>query len=135
MDSKTRELVRKRAGGCCEYCGVSEQYFLQEFQVEHITPKCHRGSDDLSNLAFACQRCNLHKGPNIAGLDPDTDQLTRLFDPRSDLWAEHFKLLENGEIVARTDIGRTTIYVLAMNAKNRLKLRATLVRIKQEPNQ
>ena len=29
-------------------------------------------------------RCNLHKGPNLSGVDPDTGQVVRLFDPRDD---------------------------------------------------
>jgi hypothetical protein len=30
------------------------------------------GSDDPDNLALACHHCNLHKGPNLAGVDPRT---------------------------------------------------------------
>ena len=135
MDSNTRAQVRKRASGRCEYCGVSEQYFLQEFQIEHVIPKCHRGTDEIENLAFACQRCNLHKGPNVAGLDPDSDELTRLFNPRTDTWDEHFKEESDGSLIGLTAIGRTTVYVLAMNAGNRVKLRGSLLRLRVEPNQ
>jgi 5-methylcytosine-specific restriction endonuclease McrA len=30
--------------------------------IEHIMPKNHGGSDDLSNLGIACARCNHEKG-------------------------------------------------------------------------
>lgn len=58
--------------------------------MDHIIALQHRGATTLENLALCCGRCNLYKGPNIAGRDPKTGELTRLFSPRSDLWAEHF---------------------------------------------
>jgi hypothetical protein len=30
------------------------------------------------NLAFACYHCNLHKGPNLSGIDQDSGALVRL---------------------------------------------------------
>lgn len=30
--------------------------------IEHIVPRCHGGTNDLENLAIACQRCNAEKG-------------------------------------------------------------------------
>lgn len=67
MDDSLREFVRKRAGGNCEYCQIPQEYFPQTFHVEHIVSQQHHGTDDESNLALAYSRCNLHKGPNIAG--------------------------------------------------------------------
>ncbi|MBN9119708.1 MAG: HNH endonuclease [Planctomycetes bacterium] len=70
--------------------------------------------------------CNLHKGPNIAGIDPDTGQLTRLFNPRTDDWNEHFAW--SGHIlVGRTAIGRTTVVVLATNDAAARVVRAALM--------
>jgi hypothetical protein len=58
--------------------------------------------------------CNLHKGPNIAGLDPATGELTRLYNPRRDRHTEHFAWL--GAVIAGlTPVGRTAVHVLAMN--------------------
>lgn len=63
------------------------------------------------NLALACLRCNSHKGPNLAGIDPDTGRMTRLFHPRQDIWDQHFRW--NGPyLLGLTDVGRTTIAVL-----------------------
>ncbi|HSS19497.1 MAG TPA: hypothetical protein VLL54_05435 [Pyrinomonadaceae bacterium] len=42
------------------------------------------------NLALACIDCNLHKGPNLTGIDPNTGVITPLFHPRRDAWVEHF---------------------------------------------
>ena len=57
---------------------------LAVLHIEHIIPKIHGGSDDLENLALACVDCNLHKGTNLTGIDPQTDAVTRLFHPRRD---------------------------------------------------
>jgi hypothetical protein len=91
--------------------------------VEHIIPKVHGGSDDLENLALACIDCNLHKGTNLAGLDPETQQVTRLFHPRQQQWNEHFEW-QGIRIVGKTDIGRTTVRVLHMNSADQLALRS-----------
>jgi len=34
----------------------------------------HGGFDDLDNLALACIDCNLHKGPNLTVIDPETNK-------------------------------------------------------------
>jgi len=123
MDAATRNHVRQQAGHRCEYCGLREdQSPLAALHVEHVLPRKHGGNDDLDNLALACVDCNLHKGSNVAGYDPETGQLTELFHPRSQLWHEHFER-QGVMIVGRTSIGRTTIDVLRLNAEERLQLR------------
>ena len=72
MDASTRQLVRQRAGSRCEYCRLPENAVDVPFHVEHIIARRHGGSDDPSNLCLACDRCNLHKGPNLNSIDPDT---------------------------------------------------------------
>jgi hypothetical protein len=121
---ETREVVRERALDRCEYCGLPQAVdpFLR-FHVEHIIPRQHGGADELDNLALACHHCNLHKGPNLAGLDPVTGRLTPLYHPRLHQWSEHFAL-EAEWILALTAIGRVTVYVLAMNADEQRRLRA-----------
>jgi 5-methylcytosine-specific restriction endonuclease McrA len=83
MDAATRELVRARAGRRCEYCGIHEdEDLVLPFHVEHIRPRKHGGDDDLANLAFACNFCNLHNGPNLSGIDPDSESIVTLFHSR-----------------------------------------------------
>ena len=126
MDAATRSMVRQRAGNRCEYCGIlQEQMSTAAFHVDHIIPKQHGGSDDPSNLALACYHCNLRKGPNLTGIDPDTGSLVPLFHPRQERWEAHFALRET-HIVGLTPTGRTTVRVLQMNAVDRVQLRATL---------
>lgn len=106
--------VRLRANGRCEYCGIPSLNYRLPFQVDHITARQHGGATRPGSLALACFHCNRHKGPNVAGLDPATGQVVRLFHPRTDSWIEHFRL-EGATITGQTAVGRATVQVLAMN--------------------
>src|SRR5262249_31984735 len=95
------------------------------FHVDHIIAKKHGGSDDLSNLAWACFSCNAFKGSNIAGLDPASGELTRLFNPRRDLWIEHFQW-SDCLLKGMTPMGRTTIEALKINHPDAVRVRERL---------
>jgi 5-methylcytosine-specific restriction endonuclease McrA len=123
IDAATRQMVRVRAGGQCEYCELPQEIVpLATFHVEHVIPRQHGGSDDPSNLALACYHCNLHKGTNLAGVDPDTGWIEPLFNPRTQHWDDHFEM-RGMWIMGRTPCGRTTVRVLAMNADEPVELR------------
>ena len=117
--------VRQRANGRCEYCMLSEEASEVAFHIEHIRAKQHGGSDDLSNLALACDRCNFSKGPNLSSVDSETDEIVTLFHPRQDTWCEHFAI-QKAEVVGLTPCGRATASLLQMNAPKRVQLRAAL---------
>ena len=135
MDDAIRQFVRQRAGNRCEYCRVHQRYYPDfTFHVEHIVAKQHRGTDDPGNLALACHLCNRKKGPNLTGIDPDTGEFTRLFNPRMDVWEEQFRLDPSGEIVGLTDLGRTTAYVLDMNSEIRIQIRREILRLEAAEN-
>jgi hypothetical protein len=97
------------------------------FQIDHVFVEKHGGQTVESNLALACPHCNRFKGPNIAGLDPDSGQPIRLFHPRTDVWTEHFEF-DGPRIIGRTPIGRVTAHVLAMNADDLLLIRVELLK-------
>jgi hypothetical protein len=133
MRPALRQQVRARAGDRCEYCRLRQEHEPdRSFHAEHIIATQHRGGDELENLALACQLCNLLKGPNLSSIDPDTEKLERLFHPRKDEWAEHFRL-EGAMIVGTTAIGRTTAWLLEMNGDDRVELRATLIELGEWP--
>ena len=116
-------MVRERAGHRCEYCLLHQDDSpLAALHIEHIRPKKHGGTDDLSNLGLACVDCNLHKGANLTGLDPASGVITELFHPRQARWDDHFEWQGVG-IIGRTAIGRTTVQVLELNGEDRLRLR------------
>ena len=119
-----RRRSSARAGSRCEYCRLHQDDSpLALLHIEHVIPKKHGGSDDDDNLALACIDCNLHKGPNLTGFDPETGQLTRLFHPRQQTWDDHFT--RNGIIiVGKTDVGRTTVVLFNMNSDDQLALRS-----------
>ncbi len=127
MDANTRTIVRERANNRCEYCLLPQEYSAAKHQIEHIRAKQHGGSNSIENLALACQRCNLFKGPNLSGIDPTTGNPTPLFNPRCDRWADHFKL-RRVVIEGLTPIGRATVHLLAMNDSRRLELRLAIMR-------
>ena len=85
-------------------------------------PRKHGGTDDIENLALACAECNLSKGANLTRTDPLSQEITRLFHPREDLWSEHFRWQE-WWIKGITDIGRTTFEVLNLNSPARIRVR------------
>lgn len=133
MEDAAKHLVRQRAHNRCEYCGIHQRYYPDfTFHIEHVIARQHHGPEVLTNLALACHLCNRKKGPNLSGIDPDTNELTRLFNPRTDTWSEHFRLEDNGLIVGITPVGRTTAYVLGMNSGVRIRIRLHIAQLESE---
>jgi hypothetical protein len=125
-----RELsraVRQRAAERCEYCALPQSSFPLRFQIDHVRAEKHGGETTESNLALACTHCNRHKGPNIAGFDAETGQIVRLFNPRTDVWGEHFTT-DGPHLRGKTAIGRVTADVLGMNSEDQLFVRSALLR-------
>lgn len=128
MDRAASDFVRQRAGDRCEYCRLPQHASALRFHIEHIIARQHGGQDDTGNLALACPECNLQKGANLTGIDPDTGIVTRLFHPRDDPWEQHF-VRDGGRIVGQTAKGRTTVWLLEMNLGDRLRWRELLVQL------
>ena len=55
----------------------------------------------------------------------ETGELTRLFNPRTDTWNQHFRI-QAGRIIGLTPVGMTTVYVLNMNRPDRVRVRLEL---------
>lgn len=123
-----RELVQQRAGGRCEYCHKPDLVSTYGYHVDHIIPLVHGGNSEIANLAWACFECNVSKGRDIASYDPVTGQLTRLYNPRADLWAQHF-VFQGALILGITPIGRVTVTLLALNAPDQVETRQSLMDI------
>ena len=121
-----RAQVWLRAGSRCEYCQIPQELIDAGHEIDHIIAEKHHGLTTLENLGLACFPCNNHKGPNIAGIDPQSGQMTRLFHPRFDDWSEHFAW-HAATLQGLTAIGRTTIDVLAINLDHRVVHRQTLI--------
>lgn len=111
MCEGTRYFIRSRADRRCEYCRLPDDADEWPFHVEHIVAKQHGGDDREDNLCWACIRCNVRKGTNLASIDPRTGQRASLFDPRRQRWSDHF-LVRNARIVGLTATGRCTVRLL-----------------------
>jgi len=118
--------ICRRAGERCEYCLVPRFAFPLPFQIDHIIAEKHGGQAVEENLALACPHCNRFKGPNIAGIDPETGEITRLYNPRTDIWSKHFRSA-GATLIGTTPIGRTTVNVLRMNGDDLLRIRVELL--------
>jgi len=122
--------VSHRAAHRCEYCHAPEVIFNFPFEVEHVIPICHNGSDELSNLALACRSCNIHKASHLTGLEELSQKEIGLFNPRNDHWEDHFRIdKESGAILSETDIGRATVARLKMNREPQLTARLQWMRL------
>jgi hypothetical protein len=126
VPERLRREVRERAVHRCEYCSLPESPIWQPFEAEHIIAEQHDGTTTLGNLAWACLQCNKYKGTNLTTFDPETGELTRLFDPRQQVWEEHFEI-KDGEILGITAVGRATAKLLKFNMSQRVELRRELI--------
>jgi 5-methylcytosine-specific restriction endonuclease McrA len=127
--SISRELervVRNRAGHRCEYCHLPQTCTNFKLPIDHIIAIQHRGVTAADNLARCCGPCNRHKGPNVSGVDHGTGALIPLFNPRTQRWEEHFRW-SSTLLMGLTDVGRTTVDVLAINAPDRITARVALI--------
>ena len=120
--NKHAHAVESRAGGRCEYCRMHPSLQGATFHVEHIFPQSRGGVSDLSNLAWCCPSCNSRKSDRIDAVDPETKNLIRLYNPRTDHWDDHFRF-DRYEIKGQTAVGRATLILLELNNKRRLLIR------------
>jgi HNH endonuclease len=132
MDAATRDFVRSRADHRCEYCFLPQEYTDLTHHIEHVVARQHGGSDAIGNLALACQRCNLRKGPNLTAIDPLTGETVALFHPRRDQWADHFEF-DRVRFSGLTAVGRATVALLAMNDARRVELRSEILNRGERP--
>mgnify|MGYP001449118672 CR=1 FL=1 len=85
-----RQQVFERANGLCEYCQASK-IIIMTLQIDHIIPVQLGGETKLDNLCASCDRCNKYKKTDIQAIDPQTNTMQYLFNPRSQQWRDHFE--------------------------------------------
>lgn len=111
-----RARVAAQARYRCGYCLLSERLFGIPLEIEHIIPEALGGPTTEDNLWLACSACNGRKGDRVAARDPMTGDVVPLFDPRHQVWHEHFAWTPAGDwLVGQTPPGRATIRLLALN--------------------
>lgn len=126
MDQATEQAVRARARHRCEYCHFPESLAEVPFHLDHVIAQQHGGQTVPENLALACGFCNRYKGPNLSGIDPDSRQITPLFNPRQEVWHEHFGW-DGARLVGKSVVGRATVQTLRLNRTDALAVRQLLM--------
>lgn len=89
---------------------------MGRLEIEHIIPRAKGGSDDESNLWVACSLCNRYKGSQVTGTDSLNGDTVALFNPRTQVWGEHFRWSPDGAYIrGLTPTGRATVEALRLN--------------------
>ena len=116
ISAKLRQQIAAAAHHRCGYCQTQEAVIGMPLEVEHIVPTGVGGRTVEENLWLACPRCNRYKGMQIDAFDEMTNERVPLFNPRVQLWEDHFVWEQNGlYLVGLTPVGRATIAALQMN--------------------
>ena len=108
--------IRETAANRCGYCLSPQHLVMARLEIEHIIPVARGGTDDEANLWLACPLCNNHKSDKTAAVDPETGEMTPLFNPRAQQWSEHFRWSSDGiRIIGLTPVGRATVIALHLS--------------------
>lgn len=111
-----RRQVEEEAQFRCGYCLTAQRFTAKRLHIEHIIPLAAGGSSDIENLWLACDLCNGFKGAQIQAIDPLTNQVVPLFNPRQENWFDHFTWSDDGiYILGLTPAGRATSVALRLN--------------------
>jgi hypothetical protein len=99
--------------------------------VEHIIPN---EGDDLENLCLSCSSCNLSKATATSAADPETGAIVSLFNPRMQIWQDHFEWIDGGlRIRGKTSTGRATVDRLKMNRSRLVRARQNWIAVDNHP--
>jgi hypothetical protein len=132
--AERRNIVAKRAFGCCEYCLSQAKFSPDPFAIEHIVPLARGGTSQLDNLAFSCQGCNNRKYTSTEAIDSVSGQLVPLYTPRQQDRSEHFAWNDDFTLmIGLTPTGRATIDRLQLNREGVVNLRRVLRTVGKHP--
>lgn len=127
IPDRLRLLIANRAQRRCEYCQFHEEDSFLSFQIDHIISLKHGGETQEDNLAWTCFSCNNNKGSDIGTILFPDKLFIRLFNPRIELWDEHFEIIDY-MIHPKSLIAEATIKVLKLNEVERIMERQVINR-------
>jgi hypothetical protein len=134
IPQEPRQRVTVQARHRCGYCLSAEAIVGTPMELDHLIPESLGGPTEEQNLWLACSLCNDHKADRIAALDPDSGAVVRLFDPRRQVWQEHFRWTGEGDrIVGLTPTGRATVTALNLNRPSLVRARRLWVSVGWHP--
>jgi len=112
VERRIRDTARQR----CGYCLSPQHLVMARLEIEHIIPLARGGDNTEANMWLACPICNRYKGDKVMARDPLTGANVPLFNPREQVWTEHFRWIDNGlRIAGLTSIGRATVQALHLS--------------------
>jgi len=140
ITAQTERRIREAARYRCGYCLSQQQYVMAKLLIDHIIPRAAFAANDPQmhaeeNLWLACNICNLHKSDKTHESDPVTGERVRLFNPRTQVWGDHFQWSEDGRrVIGRTPTGRATVIALKLDSDSEaLTVRANWVSVGWHP--
>ncbi len=134
IPEKTKARIRTAFQNRCAYCLSSQRYVYGPFEIEHIIPLFLGGSNNEDNLCLACRLCNSYKGVQTTGVDPVSKQTISLFNPRAQVWQDHFCWSKEGTSVpGKTAIGRATVEAIQLNNELAVQVRRSWVAVGWHP--
>ncbi|MEW5859107.1 MAG: HNH endonuclease [Cyanobacteriota bacterium] len=114
-ESLRNQIADSDRGRCC-YCLTSEANSGIPMTHDHIQPVSKGGETSFENICLACRSCNEFKGDSTEAIDPLTGETVPLFNPRTQIWSDHFTWSpDSTRVEGLTVIGRATIVRLRMN--------------------
>lgn len=129
-----RYAVIKRALKCCEYCKSQDRYSPTSFTMDHFIPENLEGTSDFENLVYACFLCNRLKSNKLKVFDVTTDKWIPLFNPRKDIWGEHFSWSDDTtKIIGISIVGRCTVKALKLNREKLIEYRNCIIPFGEHP--
>ena len=134
FSTETIKTVAQWADNCCVYCKSQDRYSPHGFTIDHIIPISLGGSNDIENLAYACFLCNRLKSNKIEAFDNLSEKMFSLFNPRKDLWQQHFAWNEDATlIIGISPIGRVTVSQLQLNRDKLIEYRRAILPLGTHP--
>ncbi len=131
VSEELRRQITARAGNCCEFCHLPTAGQVGRFPIDHVIPRSLAGPTAMINLALACPHCNGHKWAHVTALDPVTADTVPLFNPRTQVWSDHFQWSAPSPLIleGKTATGRATVGALQMNQEEIQLVRSLLLRL------
>jgi hypothetical protein len=114
-----REAIRRAYHFQCGYCSVHENDVGSVLEVDHFQPLSSGGTDEESNLVYACSACNKAKGDCWALPNAET----RLLHPQRDTLDAHMRLSPDDHLQPLTPTGAFHIRRLRLNRPQLIALR------------
>lgn len=129
-----RERVAAQAKYRCGYCQTQEEVVGMALEIDHLVPRAQQGATDEANLWLACSTCNDTKNDRTRATDPVTGEEVALFNPRKQIWQEHFGWSADWErIMGMSATGRATLAALNLNRFHLVRSRRIWVKAGVHP--